>query len=178
MLNNGAKWYNFSPPKWSFIAPPLTRGRHAQLRTRRTLPMAASMASSTIFDDNSGKPKRIVVQVKSGSAQRNQIATLKCDFEREKADLALFISLKEPIRPMNDEAIGAVVLRPRSIPRSELAEGADPHHRGAACRRTSRIPSLRARSDIPASTSASERSPPGTACIAFGHYGPRTGSIV
>ena len=25
MLNNGAKWYNFSPPRWSFIAPPLTR---------------------------------------------------------------------------------------------------------------------------------------------------------
>ena len=24
MLNNGAKWYNFSPPRWSFIAPPLT----------------------------------------------------------------------------------------------------------------------------------------------------------
>ena len=26
MLNNGAKWYNFSPPRWSFIAPPLTSG--------------------------------------------------------------------------------------------------------------------------------------------------------
>ena len=24
MLNNGVKWYNFSPPRWSFIAPPLT----------------------------------------------------------------------------------------------------------------------------------------------------------
>ena len=24
MLHNGAKWYNFSPPRWSFIAPPLT----------------------------------------------------------------------------------------------------------------------------------------------------------
>ena len=28
MLNNGAKWYNFSPPRWSFIAPPLTRRRY------------------------------------------------------------------------------------------------------------------------------------------------------
>ena len=26
MLNNGAKWYNFSPPRLSFIAPPLTLG--------------------------------------------------------------------------------------------------------------------------------------------------------
>ena len=25
ILNNGAKWYNFSPPRWSIIAPPLTR---------------------------------------------------------------------------------------------------------------------------------------------------------
>ena len=30
MLNNGAKWYNFSPPRWSFIAPPLTE--YAALR--------------------------------------------------------------------------------------------------------------------------------------------------
>ena len=28
MLHNGAKWYNFSPPRWSFIAPPLTTNRH------------------------------------------------------------------------------------------------------------------------------------------------------
>ena len=28
MLNNGAKWYNFSPPRWSFIAPPLTAATH------------------------------------------------------------------------------------------------------------------------------------------------------
>ena len=27
MLNNGAKWYNFSPPRWSFIAPPLTESK-------------------------------------------------------------------------------------------------------------------------------------------------------
>ena len=47
----------------------------------------------TFFDDNSGKPKRIVVQVKSGHVQRNQIATLKSDMEREKADLALFVTL-------------------------------------------------------------------------------------
>ena len=27
MLHNGAKWYNFSPPRWSIIAPPLTDSR-------------------------------------------------------------------------------------------------------------------------------------------------------
>ena len=31
MLNNGAKWYNFSPPRWSFIAPPLTVQRSLAL---------------------------------------------------------------------------------------------------------------------------------------------------
>ena len=39
MLNNGAKWYNFSPPRWSFIAPPLTAGididRPVEVRQRR-----------------------------------------------------------------------------------------------------------------------------------------------
>ena len=68
------------------------------------------------FDDNSGKPKRIVVQVKSGNVQRNQIATLKSDMEREKADLALFITLKEPTRPMKDEAIGAGFYVPEAFP--------------------------------------------------------------
>ena len=68
------------------------------------------------FDDNSGKPKRIVVQVKSGNVQRNQIATLKSDMERENANLALFITLKEPTRPMKDEAIGAGFYVPKAFP--------------------------------------------------------------
>ena len=32
MLNNGAKWYNFSPPRWSIIAPPLTRIANCRCR--------------------------------------------------------------------------------------------------------------------------------------------------
>ena len=46
------------------------------------------------FDDNSGKAKRIVVQVKSGHVTRNQIATLKGDMEREKAEIGLFVTLQ------------------------------------------------------------------------------------
>ncbi len=34
MLHNGAKWYNFSPPRWSFIAPPLTPGQKRKLDER------------------------------------------------------------------------------------------------------------------------------------------------
>ena len=68
------------------------------------------------FDDNSGKPKRIVVQVKSGGVQRSQIATLKSDMEREKADLSLFVTLKPPTRPMQQEALEAGFYAPEAFP--------------------------------------------------------------
>ena len=68
------------------------------------------------FDDNSGKPKRIVVQVKSGGVQRNQIATLKSDMAREKADLALFVTLKSPTGPMQQEALEAGFYTPEAFP--------------------------------------------------------------
>ena len=68
------------------------------------------------FDDNSGKPKRIVVQVKSGNVQRSQVATLKSDMEREKADLALFVTLKPPTGPMKQEAIEAGFYAPEAFP--------------------------------------------------------------
>ncbi len=49
MLNNGARWYNLSPPRWSIIAPPLTlqndRAMHdpciGPQSTRRSLRPAA-----------------------------------------------------------------------------------------------------------------------------------------
>ena len=87
------------------------------------------------FDDNSGKPRRIVVQVKSGGVQRNQIATLKSDMEREKADLALFVTLKPPTRPMRQEALEAGFYTPEAFPRPPLPARADTHHRGTAIRR-------------------------------------------
>lgn len=50
---------------------------------------------------------RILVQVKGGGVQRSDIATLKGDVEREKAEAGLFITLEEPTRPMRDEAVSA-----------------------------------------------------------------------
>lgn len=50
---------------------------------------------------------KILVQVKGGGVQRNDIATLKGDVERDKADGGLFITLEEPTKPMRDEAVGA-----------------------------------------------------------------------
>ena len=68
------------------------------------------------FDDNSGRPKRIVVQVKSGNVNRGMIATLKGDMEREKAEIGLFVTLNEPTRPMLQEAVSAGFYTPEHYP--------------------------------------------------------------
>ena len=68
------------------------------------------------FDDNSGKAKRIVAQVKSGHVTRNQIATLKGDMEREEAEIGLFITLREPTGPMRAEAASAGFYTPEYFP--------------------------------------------------------------
>ena len=58
---------------------------------------------------NGGKQEygKLLVQVKGGKVQRDDIATLKGDIEREKADGGVFITLEEPTRPMKEEAVDA-----------------------------------------------------------------------
>jgi len=68
------------------------------------------------FDDNSGKAKTIIVQVKSGGVKRGDIATLKGDMEREKAQIGVFITLEEPTRPMIEEAVSAGFYEPEHFP--------------------------------------------------------------
>ncbi len=68
------------------------------------------------FDDNSGRAKRVVVQVKSGNVNRGMIATLKGDMEREKAEIGLFVTLNEPTRPMLQEAASAGFYTPEHYP--------------------------------------------------------------
>lgn len=68
------------------------------------------------FDDNSGKPKKIIVQVKSGKVNRGQIATLKGDMEREKAEIGAFLTLEEPTGPMIAEAAAAGFYEPEFFP--------------------------------------------------------------
>ncbi len=68
------------------------------------------------FDDNSGRAKRIIVQVKSGHVRRDMIATLKGDMAREKADIGLFITLRPPTRPMVQEAASAGIYTPDHYP--------------------------------------------------------------
>ncbi len=71
------------------------------------------------FDDNSGKAKRIVVQVKSGNVTRNQIATLKGDMDREKAEIGLFVTLQKPTGPMLSEAASGGLYTPEHFPGTE-----------------------------------------------------------
>ena len=68
------------------------------------------------FDDNSGRAKRVIVQVKSGHVRRDMIATLKGDMARENADIGLFITLESPTRPMIQEALTAGIYTPEHYP--------------------------------------------------------------
>ena len=68
------------------------------------------------FDDNSGKPKRVIVQVKSGRVNRGQIATLKGDMEREGAEIGLFVTLRPATEPMRQEALSAGFYEPEHYP--------------------------------------------------------------
>ena len=68
------------------------------------------------FDDNSGKAKKIIVQVKSGHVTRNQVGDLKGVMDREKASIGAFITLEEPTRPMIEEATTAGFYEPEHFP--------------------------------------------------------------
>lgn len=59
------------------------------------------------IDDNSGKAKRAVVQVKSGKVKSGDVRDLVGTLEREKAALGVFITLDEPSRDMQTEAASA-----------------------------------------------------------------------
>ena len=67
------------------------------------------------FMDNK-KSKRIIVQVKSGGVKRNDIATLHSDMQREKAEMAVFLTLKPSTKPMRDEAVSARYYTPEQSP--------------------------------------------------------------
>lgn len=58
-------------------------------------------------DEIGGKPKKVIVQVKSGHVKAGDIRDLKGTLERENAVMGLFITLEEPTRPMKEEALQA-----------------------------------------------------------------------
>jgi len=59
------------------------------------------------IDDSSGKPKRVLIQVKSGHVSSQLIRDLRGTIEREKAAIGVFITLEEPTKEMTKEAATA-----------------------------------------------------------------------
>ena len=67
-------------------------------------------------DDESGKAKQVVVQVKSGHVGVAQIRDLKGVLEREKAEIGTLITLQKPTGPMKKEALEAGYYEPKHFP--------------------------------------------------------------
>jgi len=63
------------------------------------------------LDDTSAKPKRALIQVKSGHVRAGDIRDLRGTIEREQAQLGAFITLEPPSREMLTEAAAAGVYR-------------------------------------------------------------------
>ncbi len=61
----------------------------------------------TFMDDNTGKAKRAIVQVKSGHVKSGDIRDLKGALEREGAALGIFITLEPASQEMETEAVTA-----------------------------------------------------------------------
>jgi len=68
------------------------------------------------FDDNTGKAKTVVVQVKSGHVNAAYIRDLKGVLEREKSPIGVLITLEEPTRPMLQEAAAGGFYEPEYFP--------------------------------------------------------------
>ncbi len=59
------------------------------------------------IDDNTGKAKRVLVQVKSGHVNSSHIRDLKGTLQREQAAIGVFITLEPPSKDMITEAVSA-----------------------------------------------------------------------
>lgn len=59
------------------------------------------------IDDNTGKPKRALVQVKGGHVKSGDIRDLVGTLDREKAQIGVFVTMEEPSGPMRTEAAAA-----------------------------------------------------------------------
>ena len=58
-------------------------------------------------NDNSGKAKRVIVSVKSGHVNVSHIRDLAHVVDREKAAIAVYLTLEPATKPMIEESVGA-----------------------------------------------------------------------
>ena len=59
------------------------------------------------FYESKEKRERILVQVKGGGVQRNDVATLLGDVNNQKFVAGILITLEKPTKPMREEAADA-----------------------------------------------------------------------
>jgi site-specific DNA-methyltransferase (adenine-specific) len=89
----------------------------------------------TFLDDASGKPKRVLVQVKSGHVQARDIRDLIGAVNNENAAMGIFITLEPPTREMQTAAIAAGYYRSplshQEYPKIQIVTVADLLHGGA-----------------------------------------------
>ena len=110
---SGAKaLFNKDPFEFEYWALDLVNAMPAQSKTKENMRGADKGIDGIItFRKNIENDKweygKVIVQIKGGGVQRNQIATLKGDAEREKADAGVFITLEKQTRPMTEEAMDA-----------------------------------------------------------------------
>lgn len=74
------------------------------------------------FDDNSGKAKKIIIQVKSGFVSVDMIRDLRGTMERENAIIAAFITLSKPTIAMVKEASSAGIYQPTFFPQFKYSK--------------------------------------------------------
>lgn len=68
------------------------------------------------LDDDSAKPNKIIIQVKSGHVNAAHIRDLRGTIERESASIGAFVTLEEPTKPMQKEALEAGLYIPEHFP--------------------------------------------------------------
>jgi len=71
-----------------------------------------------------GKPWRAVVSVKGGGVNVTQVRDLRGTVEREKADAGIFVTYKQPTKPMRDEAVAAG-LTDEGVPKLQILTAQD-----------------------------------------------------
>jgi hypothetical protein len=67
----------------------------------------AGIDGTAFFQSGKVDNVKIIFQVKSGHVQRNDVATLHGDMQRDGATLGVLITLDEPTKPMMQEAKAA-----------------------------------------------------------------------
>jgi site-specific DNA-methyltransferase (adenine-specific) len=95
------KVVNFLSAKWStFYLPKTTGGKQGKKGSDKGIDGVI-----TFIDEANGKVKRVLVQVKSGHVKSGDIRDLRGTIDREGAALAVFITLENPSRDMQAEAV-------------------------------------------------------------------------